>query len=183
MHMLSELRTRVERFVRRRVATDAMAADLTQETFLRLARTEEPPIGIDATAAWLFTTARRLVIDQHRRTTPEFVSDVEPPDGPETSCSEPNGALVELALCIRPFVDLLPDEQAEAIRLVEFEGLTQREAAERVGISVSGMKSRVQRGRVNLRRQVVSCCAIEQDARKSIVAYEPRQEPGCGDCG
>jgi RNA polymerase sigma-70 factor, ECF subfamily len=39
----------------------------------------------------------------------------------------------------------------EAITLVELEGLTAREAAEMVGVSISKMKSRVQRGRAQLR--------------------------------
>jgi RNA polymerase sigma-70 factor (ECF subfamily) len=46
------------------------------------------------------------------------------------------------------------------------------------GISLSGMKSRVQRGRQQLRRMFEDCCAIALDARGHVIECEPR---GCGD--
>ena len=64
--------------------------------------------------------------------------------------------------------------------LVELEGLTAREAAEMVGISVSGMKSRVQRGREQLRRMFDQCCEIAIDARGKVTDYVPRRScPAC----
>jgi RNA polymerase sigma-70 factor (ECF subfamily) len=60
--------------------------------------------------------------------------------------------------------------------LVELEGLTQKQPAEVLGTSPSGMKSRVQRGRVRLRKTVEDCCDIALDARGRVVSCEPRPE-------
>jgi hypothetical protein len=49
--------------------------------------------------------------------------------------------------------------------------LEQREAAEMVGISVLGMKSRVQRGRAQLRQMFDECCQIALDARGKITDF------------
>jgi RNA polymerase sigma-70 factor (ECF subfamily) len=68
----------------------------------------------------------------------------------------------------------LPSPYREAVTLVELEGLTAREAAEMVGISVSGMKSRVQRGRAQLREMLDACCEIALDARGKVVEFTPR---------
>ena len=62
--------------------------------------------------------------------------------------------------------------------MVELDGLTQKAAAERVGLSLSGMKSRVQRGRLQLRQMLEACCRIELDGRHSPVEYEVR-DAGC----
>jgi RNA polymerase sigma-70 factor (ECF subfamily) len=59
-----------------------------------------------------------------------------------------------LAGCVSMFVAQLDSPYREAVTLVELERLTAREAAEMVGISVSGMKSRVQRGRARARSRV-----------------------------
>jgi RNA polymerase sigma-70 factor (ECF subfamily) len=59
------------------------------------------------------------------------------------------------------------------------EGITQAEAARRLGLSVSGMKSRVQRARARLRAVVDACCRVELDRRGGVVAYEPRGR-ACG---
>ena len=58
----------------------------------------------------------------------------------------------------------LPPAQAQALRW-NMEGLTQAQAAERAGISVSGMKTRVQRGRKQLADAMIACCVAELDAR------------------
>jgi hypothetical protein len=53
--------------------------------------------------------------------------------------------------------------------------------AARLGLSISGMKSRVQRGRRQLKRVLVDCCEVELDRRRSVMGYRPRRA-SC-DCG
>jgi RNA polymerase sigma-70 factor (ECF subfamily) len=77
------------------------------------------------------------------------------------------------------FVAHLPSPYREAVTLVELEGLTARDAAELAGISVSGMKSRVQRGRAQLRALFEQCCDIALDVRRQVTDVAPRQPP-CG---
>jgi len=54
--------------------------------------------------------------------------------------------------------------------------------AERLGVSLSGAKSRVQRGRERLRQGLLDCCAIEI-GRRGIVGYAPHDPQGGPDCG
>jgi RNA polymerase sigma-70 factor (ECF subfamily) len=70
----------------------------------------------------------------------------------------------------------------EAIRIVDLEGATQQEAAQRAGVSLAGMTSRVQRGRQQLRAVLEACCRIDLDRRGGISAYAARNTNGCG-CG
>src|SRR5439155_13239402 len=84
-----------------------------------------------------------------------------------------------LSGCVSMFVARLESPYREAITLVELEGRTSREAAEMVGISVSGMKSRVQRGRAQLRTLFEQCCEIAVDVRGKPVDFTPRPQPSC----
>ena len=56
-------------------------------------------------------------------------------------------------------------------------------AADMMGVSLSGMKSRVQRGREKLRELLEDCCEIALDARGRVIGCEPRpngkQPPDC----
>ena len=93
-------------------------------------------------------------------------------------------ALRELARIQSEFKDGV-DEISLAIELSELGGLTQKEAAERVGLSVPGMKARVQRGRRKLREALLDCCRVEVDRRGGVVDYEFKggdSYEGCG-CG
>jgi SAM-dependent methyltransferase len=86
-----------------------------------------------------------------------------------------------LACCVSIFVARLPSPYREAVTLVELEGVTVREAAEMVGVSISGMKSRVQRGRAQLRELFDECCEIALDARGKVIDYTPRPR-SCRPC-
>jgi RNA polymerase sigma-70 factor (ECF subfamily) len=73
---------------------------------------------------------------------------------------------------------MLPSPYREALILTEMEGLAQKDAATMLGVSVSGMKSRVQRGRQKLRALLEECCEIALDARGRVIGCEPRDRPG-----
>ena len=55
------------------------------------------------------------------------------------------------------------------------------EAAQRLGLSVSGMKSRVQRARLHLRTALDECCRIALDRRGGVISYEARTDQ-CSTC-
>jgi RNA polymerase sigma-70 factor (ECF subfamily) len=68
------------------------------------------------------------------------------------------------------------------IVLSELDGVPHAEIARRLSISVSGVKSRVQRGRELLRRMLTDCCEIAVDARGAVVDCVPKQDPGADCC-
>jgi uncharacterized protein YuzE len=60
--------------------------------------------------------------------------------------------------------------------------LTQQQLANRLGISLSGAKSRVQRGRAQLKQMLDECCTFEFDRRGKVIGCEPREKAGCDEC-
>jgi RNA polymerase sigma factor (sigma-70 family) len=103
--------------------------------------------------AWTYQLARNAIAD-HRRARARHPLAVD--DAPEGSVHPPGHAEDgdverELATYVAQFIAMLPTPYREALTLTELEGLTQKEAAEIMGVSLSGMKSRVQRGRERLR--------------------------------
>jgi len=93
-------------------------------------------------------------------------------------------ALRELAACLQPMLRQLAPAYQDAIRMADLDGLTHVEAARRAGVSVSGMKSRVQRARQQLRAIVEECCRVDFDRRGSITSFASRrsEQCTCGDC-
>ncbi len=162
-------------FIRSRVSDEAEAEDLLQELFIRVHQhlcCLPAPGKMDS---WIYQIARNLIIDSYRRhrqhvEIPESLpaEDDLPEDDPET----------ELSLSLRDLVEELPATDREALELTEYQGLSQRELAGRLGISLSGAKSRVQRAREKLRSLLLACCHIELDRRGRIVDYYQRC-PGC----
>lgn len=177
-------------FVRRRVDSDPDAEDILQEIFVRIHTKLQGVKDAESIHAWVYRIARNAIAD-HYRAQKQVAHAVQAAGAAsrdrapfETDDLE-REAPAELAGCMRPLLEQLPEAQAEAIELTELGDLTQKAAARRLGLSVSGMKSRVQRGRSQLRELLLDCCDVELDRRKRVVGYEVNEEADvrCGDCG
>jgi RNA polymerase sigma-70 factor (ECF subfamily) len=168
----SELAARLRPFIARRLASPGDVDDVLQDVLLRMHRgigdlAEEERFG-----AWVYRIARNAVIDHRRKQdhrTPA-TSDVEPAAADDDAHIGP-----ELAQYLSFFVARLPSPYREAITLVELEGISQVAAARMLDISVSGMKSRVQRGRAKLRAMLEACCEFALDARQRVIGCRPRE--------
>ncbi|MFW6051362.1 MAG: sigma-70 family RNA polymerase sigma factor [Myxococcota bacterium] len=190
-----QVAARLRPFIRRRVPTDTDADDVLQEVLLRMHRSLGDLRDDQRLSGWMHQVARTAIADHHRTRArhplpPVGAAEAEPAPaeapGPDpTPASLQDGeeaAAADLARVLSLFVAALPSPYREAITLTELEGLTQRDAAEQLGISLSGMKSRVQRGRHKLRGMLEACCEIALDARNRVVACSPRPsgpDPGC----
>jgi RNA polymerase sigma-70 factor (ECF subfamily) len=184
---------RLRAFIRRRVGSDADADDILQEVFLRIHRHADTVERQERLVSWLFQVTRNAIADYYRapvrrRELPSGApSDLkgtwgQTRDGGEDEDGESLEARRELATCLGPMIDQLPPRYRAAVTLVDLEGMSQKEAAARFGISLSGMKSRVQRGRQALEHLLHDCCRIELDAGGRITDYQP-WEGGCSPCG
>lgn len=169
-----DVASRLRPFIARRVSA-VEVDDVLQDVFVRLQRGLAGLRDEERFTSWLFQIARSSVAEHQRARARHPVPDA-PGDGelhaePDEDDRE---ASRSLSACVALFVARLPSPYREAVTLVELEGLTAREAADMVGISVSGMKSRVQRGRAQLRQMLDECCEIALDARGKVMDFTPR---------
>jgi RNA polymerase sigma-70 factor (ECF subfamily) len=156
-----------------------VADDILQDVFLRTFRRLPDVKDETRLQSWLYQIARNAIVDHYRaRRAPEALVDEIAAETPEAARS----AERELAECLRPMISTLPEHYRDALVLADLDGLTQREIAERMGISLSGAKSRVQRARTLLREQLDACCRFEFDQRGHLVGYRPHacDDDGCG---
>lgn len=161
-------------FIQRRVADPQEAEDLLQEIFLRIHTHIDTLQDEQRLAPWIYQVARNAIIDRHRTTRPWVELDETIPANPEQDGSEPDPA-VELAAGLGEMVSSLPEKYRLAVEMSELEGMRQQEVAEKLGLSLSGAKSRVQRGREMLRQELLDCCHFEFDRRGNVMDYYPRQ--------
>ena len=170
-----DLDRKLRPFVARRVATPTDIDDVLQEIFLRMQRGLSSLRDDERFGPWLFKVARTAIVDHRRRAARHGPAEHEH-TAPEATLEDSDNDAVEqeLAGYVAPFVALLPSPYREALTLTELEGLSQKHAAEMLGISLSGMKSRVQRGRARLRELFDACCEIALDVRGHVIGCEPR---------
>ncbi len=172
-HLSSDLR----RFIRRRVPDDHVADDLLQETFVRVHRHLPALEDADRVAAWVYRIARNVLGDHHRRAAPPVVAlDTEP-------AAEDLGQFRTGVPWLGEMIRSLPDGYREAVQLAEIDGLPQQQVADRLGLSLSGAKSRIQRGRAMLKDALERCCRFEIDGRGNVDCDPKPDRTVCRDCG
>lgn len=169
--------TRLRAYLRRRVEPAAVG-DLLGEVLLRMVQHRDDLEAATNPWGWLYRVAANTVTDHYRRRAAERRALGQVGSDPSMPAADAIGreavAAAELADCLVPMIRTLPARYAEALLLTDIEGLTQAAAAKRLGLSLSGMKSRVQRGRRLLKRTLLRCCEVELDRRGGVVDYHPR---------
>jgi len=173
-----EYHSRLRAFIKSRVSDDAAADDILQNVFLKMHTGLASLKDATKLQSWLYQIARNTVIDYFRSQKPtgEFPDQLQQPE------TDPGEKVTqELADCLQPMIQRLPETYREAVILSEIKGLTQKEVAQMQGISLSGTKSRVQRGRALLKEMLADCCRLEFDHKGRLCDYE-RKDKACDAC-
>ena len=160
-------------FIRRRVNDEATAEDLVMEVFLKVHQQAETLKDARKLEGWLYQIARNTIIDYYRSIRPTIPLEASealhlPEDTPD------DDIISELFPAVRAMVRSLPEQDRQALILTGYQGLTQKELSERLGLSFSGAKSRVQRAREKLRQLLLACCHFEIDRRGHVINYRSR---------
>jgi len=176
-----QLHRELRQFIGRRVADGNAADDILQDIFLKIHAHVGALHDEQKLVSWTYHVTRNAIADYYRsqRHSVELPETLAMDDDNEFDLSS------EFAPCLRPMIDTLPDKYREALVLTEYEGLSLQAAADRLKVSLSGVKSRVQRGRELLKGRLLQCCHFEFDRRGRMMDYHPYRteckadQPGC----
>lgn len=160
-------------FLRKRVHQEETVEDLLQEVFLRIHTHAESLREGEKLESWIYQIARHRMIDYYRQQRPVISLQAVDQDLFQAEPAEED-VQAELEPAVAAMVNALPEPYREALYLTEYQGLSQRDLAKRLGLSFSGAKSRVQRAREKLKQLLLDCCHFEFDSRGRIIDYQPR---------
>ena len=156
LEVVERERTRLGRFIRRRVPDPRDAEDILQEVFYELVEANRLLMPIEHITGWLFRVARNRILDLFRRGAPEGVREPElhdllpsPDAGPEAAYAR-SVLLEELAAALEE----LPPEQRDAFVGHEIEGRSFKEMAAETGVGVNTLLSRKRYAVLHLRRRL-----------------------------
>jgi RNA polymerase sigma-70 factor (ECF subfamily) len=170
-----DIERRLRPYVARRVASVADVDDVLQEIFVRIHRALSSLRDGESFGGWVYRVAQSTIADAARTRARSVLQLVD--ETPDIATQEVDGSddlESELGACVALFVARLPAPYREAVTLTELEGLTQKDAAEMLGVTLSAMKSRTLRGREKIRGMFEECCSISVDCRGRVTACEPR---------
>ena len=136
------------------------AEDLTQEIFVKVYQTLDRFTETEGSfPAWLMTVARNHAIDHYRRRKEEHRRKADDPAVIEFMASGEEGPLRALergerVALVHRGLRALPLDLREPLILCDLQGLAYEEAAETLQIPLGTVKSRINRGRLELARRL-----------------------------
>jgi len=162
---------RLKAFIYSKVKNEAATNDILQEVFLKIHQNIDTLQDKSKVQSWIFQIARNSVTDYFRKTSKASL----PTETIETEEDSSDYSIFNEA--VRDMVSMMnrmPPEYCEALCLTELEGLNQKEYAEKIGISYSGAKSRVQRARTILKDMLMDCCHYQFDKYGTVLSIHPK---------
>jgi RNA polymerase sigma-70 factor (ECF subfamily) len=172
-----EYNTDVKAFLYSRVSNCDDVDDLLQDIFIKACQNIHTLNSQKNIKPWLFQIASHTIIDFYRKKSKLRKLLVEGIELQEESL-EP---ISELSHCVIPLIQDLPHETAELLLAIDIEGQSQKDYAANLGLNYSTLKSRVQRGRNQLRNLFEDCCHLTFDQYGGVVDFEP-QSQHCQKC-
>ena len=173
-----DIAARLRPYVARRLRNPADVDDVVQEVLVQGSPgSRRRCTTASGSARWVYRIAERAIADAmrvHARMPLVHWRHDARPDRGRRRRPRPPACSSELGECVALFVARLPSPYREAITLTDLQGLTQKDAAEAAGVTLSGMKSRVQRGRDRILAMFRECCEISLDCRGRVIQCDRR---------
>jgi RNA polymerase sigma-70 factor, ECF subfamily len=163
----------VKDFIRNQTHNADVTDDILQEVFIKIHQNLHLLKDEERVAGWVFQIARNTVLN-YFRTQKKHLENQEfhQRETEGESYFKENNLNQIVGIWLEEFKKDLDPKYQEALQLVDIEGITQVELAHRLGISISGAKSRVQRGREQLKQKLIDCCPVKTDQYGNILEIE-----------
>lgn len=165
----------VKDFIRNKTHNSDVADDILQEIFIKIHQNLHLLRDKERVAGWVFQIARNTVLNYFRMQKKNLENqEFHQRETEEESYFKENNLNEMVGIWLGEFKKDLDPKYQEALQLVDIEGITQIELAHRLGISVSGAKSRVQRGREQLKQKLIDCCPVKTDQYGNILEIQSK---------
>jgi len=162
-------------YLARMLRNDELAADLTQDTFVKAYRAFDTLEDHNRARAWLYQIAGRTALDElRRRKIVRFVPWTGESRGTASS-AEDQVLRLRLSADLERALLRIPPRQRQALLLSELHDLSGLELADALGVSHVAARALLTRGRESLRQALAMERAkfgLEEDKRAQVAASE-----------
>ncbi|GLX80524.1 RNA polymerase sigma factor SigZ [Thalassotalea insulae] len=164
-------------FIRTKVGVLEDAEDILNDVFSALIKTTDVNDAPDNIASWLYRVTRNKIVDYYR-----VKGKFEQLPDELVSANEDVNVIEQLAVCMLPMINVLPESYQRPLILSEIEGKKYKEVATELNLTLSAVKSRILRGREKLQKSMIACCNFYRDGAGNIMGYEQKGTHACRDC-
>ncbi|MBU1342011.1 MAG: RNA polymerase sigma factor SigZ [Proteobacteria bacterium] len=157
-------------FIKKKIKPEDNADDILMEVFMKIEKNIDQLKDTEKLVPWVYRITRNTITDHYRKKTIATIDIDTLPEIPDKNNDVDRSEEIKNAL--KPFIDALPKEYKNALVSIDIEGMTQKDFAVKHAISLSGAKSRIQRARTLLKKELCKCCEFHSDVYGNIYHYQ-----------
>jgi RNA polymerase sigma-70 factor (ECF subfamily) len=164
---------RIQRYLARLIGCDE-AEDVTQEAFLRIARSLDGFRGESTVLTWVYRIATNVAMDRvrtpaYRASLNSVLLDESCETGESVAPVEDQAIRSEMSECVQGLVAQLPDHFRTVLVLSEMEDMKNSEIAQVLGVSLETVKIRLHRARTRLKAILEANCSFYHDPCNTLL--------------
>lgn len=145
-------------FIISKVTDKACAEDILQDVFIKVIKSIQQLQDDEKLQSWLYQICRHSIIDYYRNkpmpANNEILDSLIAED-------ENHQQQAQLSRCILTLINQLPDDMSQILVDSELEQNKQKDIAQKYRLTLPATKSRIQRGRILLKKKLMACCEFE----------------------
>lgn len=171
----SEFSLALKKFILSKTKNESITEDILQEVFIKIHLHKNELQKKDRLKSWLFSIANNTTLDYFRK------KELVLPALEDSKVIESEKDKHDATDCIVPLILNLPKKYKEILLLTEVKGMKQQQAADQLGLSLTAVKSRVLRGREQLKKGFMDCCDYKLD-ENGLLKGEHKNIEDCKVC-
>lgn len=153
------------------VKNEEIAKDILQDVFLKIAEKQELFRSDQNYQGWVFMITKNMLIDYFRKIRKNIKLQVITDN--DALLEDLPGTYKDLMPALDVFINNLPPKYREPLILSDIQGMNQKQIADKLNLSLSGAKSRVQRARKLLKDGFLECSSYEFDKQGRVIDFHP----------
>ena len=161
-----EYKNGLKYYILKKVKNKDVANDLSHEVLMKIYNSCCSTIKIKNVRSWMFQIAHNTTVDYLKKQH-NFTNII-----PESYDNDEHTVIQEADKIIKPLMKLLPNKYAIPLQLSDIDELKQKEVAQKLNLSLTATKSRIQRARILLKEKIIECSNLEKDEKGNLISLE-----------
>jgi RNA polymerase sigma-70 factor (ECF subfamily) len=154
-------------YIQKRVNNNDDAKDILQEVLLKCYQFCSKGKTVVHLKSWLYKITQNTIIDFYKKANKNMPFDIDP------IYEENEQSLIgEASEYVKALLKLLPEEYAIPLFMYDLEEFDQKTISEKLNLSLSNTKARIQRGRVKLKERFLECCNVGFDDKGEMISFD-----------
>ena len=159
-----EYKNGLKYYIFKKVKNEEIANDLSHEVLMKVYNSCCSSVNIKNVRSWMFQIAHNTTIDYLKKQG-KFTDNV-----PENYYNDDDDVYQDANEIVKPLMQLLPEKYATPLQLSDIEELKQKEVAQKLNLSLTATKSRIQRARNLLKEKIIECGNLEKDEKGNLIS-------------